>query len=75
LFSPHWAGGGIGLAHTLSVAAAVRGRGLAEWDVTSNPLRDGFPLPDIDSGRATLSSESGFGFVPDFDQLEHYRVL
>lgn len=72
--SPHWAGGGIGLAHTLSVAAAVGGRGIAEWDETQNPLREAFPLPEIHSGVAQFSHEPGLGFVPEFDRLAQYQV-
>jgi D-galactarolactone cycloisomerase len=73
-FSPHWVGGGIGLAHTLSALAAVGGKGCAELDITPNPLRTAFPTPPIQEGRVELPTEPGFGFAPDFDSIKSLRV-
>jgi len=63
-YSPHWAGGGIGLAHSLAALSAVGGDGYAEVDVTANPLRDAFFVPSIVNGTVVLPEEPGVGFVP-----------
>jgi D-galactarolactone cycloisomerase len=73
-YSPHWLGGGIGLAISLNLLAAVGGAGLGEIDVNPNPLRDAFPLPAVHEGKLTLPDAPGFGFEPDFAALESYRL-
>lgn len=73
-YSPHWQGGGIGLAISLNLLGAIGGPGLAEIDVNPNPLRDALPLPAIQAGLAELSDAPGFGFEPDFSTLEPYRL-
>ena len=46
-YCPHFLGGGIGLAASAELLAAVGGDGLLEVDVNENQLRDAFrPLPD-----------------------------
>lgn len=72
-YSPHWLGGGIGLAVSLNLLGAVGGVGFAEIDVNPNPLREAFPLPPVRDGIAQLSEEPGFGFEPQFTALESYR--
>jgi D-galactarolactone cycloisomerase len=72
-YSPHWLGGGIGLAISLHLLAAVGGSGVAEIDVNPNPLREEFPLPPVREGVVQLSEEPGFGFEPDFTAIERYR--
>ena len=72
-YSPHWLGGGIGLAISLNLLGAVGGAGFAEIDVNPNPLREAFPLPSVSEGTAQLSVEPGFGFEPDFTTLDAYR--
>lgn len=73
-YSPHWLGGGIGLAISLNLLAGVGGDGLGEIDVNPNPLRDAFPLPQIEQGTIELPDLPGFGFEPDFTALEQYRA-
>ncbi len=72
-YSPHWLGGGIGLAVSLNLLAATGGGGFAEIDVNPNPLREGFPLPAVCDGSVQLSEEPGFGFEPDFADFSSYR--
>jgi len=72
-YSPHWHGGGIGLAISLNLLGAVGGSGLGEIDVNPNPLRDAFPLPSINNGTIELSDQQGFGFEPDLASLRHFR--
>ena len=73
-YSPHWLGGGIGLAISLNLLAAVGGSGLGEIDVNPNPLRDAFPLPAVRDGAVTLPETPGFGFEPDLAGLERHRL-
>jgi L-alanine-DL-glutamate epimerase-like enolase superfamily enzyme len=72
-YSPHWHGGGIGLAISLNLLGAVGGSGLGEIDVNPNPLRDAFPLPPVNNGMIELSDQPGFGFEPDMSGLRHFR--
>ena len=72
-YSPHWQGGGIGLALSMDVLAAVGGGGFAEIDSNPNPLRDLFPLPPVVDGAVELSEAPGFGFEPDFEALDRFR--
>jgi L-alanine-DL-glutamate epimerase-like enolase superfamily enzyme len=72
-YSPHWLGGGIGLAISLNLLGAVGGVGLAEIDINENPLRDAFALPQVHHGVVTLSDQPGFGFQPDFRALGRYQ--
>lgn len=72
-YSPHWLGGGIGLAISLNLLGATGGSGFAEIDVNQNPLREAFPLPAVREGAIQLLEEPGFGFEPDFTTLASYR--
>jgi D-galactarolactone cycloisomerase len=74
LYSPHWVGGGIGLAHTLHALAAVGGGGRAELDVTPNPLRDRLYPTEIWEGCVELSESPGVGPEPNLADLAEYRV-
>jgi L-alanine-DL-glutamate epimerase-like enolase superfamily enzyme len=75
LFCPHWLGGGIGLAASMHLKAAVGGPGYLEVDSNENPLREalGGPLPDIVDGTVTLSDRPGLGIEPDIAGLHAFR--
>ncbi len=73
-YSPHWLGGGIGLAISLNLLGAVGGLGRGEIDINANPLRDAFPSPAIKDGAISLPDAPGFGFEPDFAAIERYRL-
>jgi L-alanine-DL-glutamate epimerase-like enolase superfamily enzyme len=65
-FCPHYLGGGIGLAASAHVLAAVGGDGRLEVDVNPNPLRTD-PLADWDDVRAgawRLPETHGIGIAP-----------
>jgi L-alanine-DL-glutamate epimerase-like enolase superfamily enzyme len=73
-FCPHWLGGGVGLAASLHLRAAMGPAGFAEVDANPNPLREEiFPLAPKD-GSVTLSDAPGHGAEPDLVRLERYRV-
>ena len=58
-FCPHWLAGGVGLAASMHLLAALGGDGYAEVDANPNPLREEvFPLR-VDEGVATLSDVPG----------------
>ena len=71
-YSPHWLGGGVGLAITLNLLGAIGGPGLAEMDVNPNPLRQAFPELAVSEGTVRLSDEPGFGFEPDLASIARY---
>ena len=73
-FCPHWLAGGVGLAASLHLRAAVGGDGLVEWDANPNPLRQAFPLPEVVDGAVTLGEAPGLGFVPDLRALADFAV-
>jgi len=76
MFCPHWLGGGIGLAATLHLKAALGGPGYAEVDANPNPLRDLGVIPTfrVHEGSITLSDIPGLGVVPNLAAIEPYRV-
>ncbi|MFT5112431.1 MAG: D-galactarolactone cycloisomerase [Parasphingorhabdus sp.] len=64
-YCPHYLGGGIGLAASAHLLAAVGGDGLLEVDVNPNPLRDDlYPLV-VENGTTCISQDSGIGINPD----------
>jgi L-alanine-DL-glutamate epimerase-like enolase superfamily enzyme len=74
-FCPHWLGGGIGLAATLQMRAALGDGGFVEVDANPNPLRDEVVPPlDIQDGTVTLSDTPGIGVEPDLALMQKYRV-
>ncbi len=74
-FCPHWLGGGIGLAASMHLLAAVgTQKSHAEVDANPNPLREEvFPMRVVD-GAVTLSDAPGLGIEPDLDRLAPYLV-
>jgi D-galactarolactone cycloisomerase len=73
-FCPHWLAGGIGLAASMHLLAALGGEGYAEVDANPNPLREEvFPLR-VDEGVATLPDAPGIGVEPDLVRLKRYLV-
>ena len=76
MFCPHWLGGGIGLAASLHLKAAVGGPGYDELDANANPLRELGVIPAfcVQEGEITLSDIPGLGVVPNLAAIEPYRV-
>ena len=75
-FCPHWLGGGIGLAASLHLKAAVGGPGYVEVDANPNPLRELGVIPSfkVHDGDITLDDIPGLGVVPNLAAIEPYRV-
>ncbi len=76
MFCPHWLGGGIGLAASLHLMAAVGGPGYVEVDANPNPLRELGVIPafKVHEGKITLNDIPGLGVVPNLAAIEPYRV-
>lgn len=74
IYCPHFLGGGIGLAASAEILAAVGGPGLQEVDVNPNPLRSAFAPMGIDhvSGMWHLSSGPGHGVEAIPDELHPF---
>ena len=75
-FCPHWLAGGVGLAASLHLLAAVgTAESYAEVDANPNPLReDVFPMRVVE-GVVTLGDAPGLGIEPDLRRLERFRVV
>lgn len=75
-YCPHWLGGGIGLAHSAELLAAVGGAGLLEMDINENPLRDAALAGHLGvaEGRVRLSPGPGIGLAPDLAALRAWRI-
>jgi len=72
VFCPHWLGGGIGLAASLHLRAAMGPEGFAEVDANPNPLREEvLPLAPTE-GWVTLPDTPGHGVEPDLARLKAY---
>lgn len=76
-YCPHYLGGGIGLAATAHLLAAVGGDGRLEFDASENPLRDllAHPFPSTEGGVFPLADTPGIGCAPNMDALKEYLVL
>ncbi|WP_419912605.1 mandelate racemase/muconate lactonizing enzyme family protein [Hoeflea sp.] len=61
VYCPHFLGGGVGLAASAELLAAVGGDGLLEYDVNPNPLREAFGFPELDPGTGTYTTTPGPG--------------
>jgi L-alanine-DL-glutamate epimerase-like enolase superfamily enzyme len=68
-YCPHYLGGGIGLAASAHLLAAVGGDGLLEIDSNDNPLRGDLFAPAITQGQITLSDAPGLGVADPFAAL------
>ena len=75
VYCPHWLAGGIGLAASMHLLAAVgQGRGYAEVDANPNPLREEvYPMQVID-GSVRLPDAPGLGIEPDLVRLAAMRI-
>ncbi len=73
-FCPHWLGGGIGLAASLQLKAAVGGPGYVEVDANPNPLREQLIEPsfEVRDGAIHLSERNGLGIEPDLQGAERF---
>ena len=60
-FCPHYLGGGVGLAASAHLLAAVGGNGLLEIDSNPNPMREGLFSPPVRGGRIKLDESPGLG--------------
>ena len=65
-YCPHYLGGGIGLAASAHVLAAVGGDGMLEIDSNDNPLRNELFGPPIAEGRLVLPDTPGLGVADHF---------
>jgi L-alanine-DL-glutamate epimerase-like enolase superfamily enzyme len=72
---PHWLAGGVGLAASLHLIAAVgSAQSYCEVDANPNPLReDVFPMT-VRDGVVTLSDAPGIGVEPDLVRLAPFVV-
>ena len=68
-YCPHYLGGGIGLAASAHVLAAVGGDGMLEIDSNDNPLRNMLFAPPVTRGQLTLSETPGLGVADQFANL------
>ena len=73
---PHFLGGGVGLAASAHLLAAVGGDGLLEIDANDNPLRGAVTGERwrIEDGMVDISTAPGIGCAPDLDGLAGYET-
>ena len=60
-YCPHFLGGGVGLAASAHLLAAVGGDGALEIDSNPNPLRESLFSPPISNGNISVSTTPGLG--------------
>lgn len=75
VYCPHFLGGGIGLAASAHLLAAVGGSGMLEMDVNPNPLREALFPGEVRGGFLTLSSAPGLGIGAIPGELKRYCTL
>jgi D-galactarolactone cycloisomerase len=68
-YCPHYLGGGVGLAASAHLLAAVGGDGILEIDSNENPLRDDLFSRPITDGKISLSDAPGLGISDQFETL------
>lgn len=73
-YCPHWLGGGIGLAASLHLRAAMGPDGYAEVDANPNPLREEVLSLAPREGWVSLPEAPGLGVEPNLPQLAQWRV-
>ncbi|HVE51097.1 MAG TPA: mandelate racemase/muconate lactonizing enzyme family protein [Casimicrobiaceae bacterium] len=74
-FCPHWLAGGVGLAASLHLTAAVgTSKSYCEVDANPNPLREEICPLRVIEGVVTLSDAPGIGIEPDLERLSRYIV-
>ncbi|TPW31931.1 mandelate racemase/muconate lactonizing enzyme family protein [Pararhizobium mangrovi] len=76
VYCPHWLGGGIGLAASFHLLAAIGGGGALEVDANPNPLREAIfsQLGPIRDGALSPGDTPGIGVRPPLRDLEPYRI-
>lgn len=76
-YCPHFLGGGIGLAASAHLLAAVGGDGMLEVDVNPNALRDAFGAVSatVSDGHWPIGSAVGFGIETLPDDIKRYETL
>lgn len=62
-YCPHYLGGGIGLATSAHLLAAVGGDGLLEIDSNINPLREDLFSPKLKAGAIDIGQSAGIGIT------------
>ena len=72
VFCPHWLGGGIGLAASLQLRAAMGADGFAEVDANPNPLREELLQLAPTDGWIALPDTPGHGVEPNLARLRRY---
>lgn len=75
-YCPHYLGGGVGLAASAHLLAAVGGDGLLEVDVNDNALREALagPLLPLRDGRVHVPDRPGLGYEPDLAALSDLQT-
>jgi L-alanine-DL-glutamate epimerase-like enolase superfamily enzyme len=74
VFCPHWLGGGIGLAASLHLRAALGEAGYAEVDANPNPLREEVFEFRVVEGWVELARGPGLGVEPNLARLARFAV-
>lgn len=76
-YCPHFLGGGIGLAASAHLLAAVGGDGVLEVDVNPNALRDAFGAVStmVNDGHWPIAPAPGFGIETLPGEIAQYETL
>ena len=74
VFCPHWLAGGIGLAGSMHLRAAMGEGGFVEVDANPNPLREEVCAFPIDKGMVELTRAPGLGVEPNLARLARFAV-
>ena len=72
-YCPHYLGGGIGLATSAHLLAAIGGDGLLEIDSNTNPLREDLFAPKLTNGKIDIGNSVGIG-ISDQHYLDFLSV-